>query len=205
MTIKYLPILLLISAIHSQDVNQTSKIKSSTFRGTPCDDTEYRNSNGTPNWKNYGRFLSECDSLSTTYFDAEFAEMDRVKQREQATKDSLEQIEIASMDIDAELDMDAMWDNTIWQEIEEIGETIYGEVEQVTSVAGVRGAEAEDEALNHLYYRRSMKGIAMIDLQKAYGKLKIKRGQLIKINPKHPKLKNVDNLLSQLQIKINKS
>tara|TARA_R110002073_G_scaffold78122_2_gene188556 strand:- start:391 stop:687 length:297 start_codon:yes stop_codon:yes gene_type:complete len=98
-----------------------------------------------------------------------------------------------------------MWDNTIWQEIEEIGETIYGEVEQVTSVAGVRGAEAEDEALNHLYYRRSMKGIAMIDLQKAYGKLKIKRGQLIKINPKHPKLKNVDNLLSQLQIKINKS
>ena len=205
MTIKYLPILLLISVIHSQDVNQTSKIKSSTFKGTPCDDTEYRNSNGTPNWKNYGRFLSECDSLSTTYFDAEFAEMDKVKRREQATKDSLEQIEIASMDIDAELDMDAMWDNTIWQEIEEIGETIYGEVEQVTSVAGVRGAEAEDEALNHLYYRRSMKGIAMIDLQKAYGKLKIKRGQLIKINPKHPKLKNVDNLLSQLQIKINKS
>ena len=140
MTIKYLPILLLISAIHSQDVNQTSKIKSSTFRGTPCDDTEYRNSNGTPNWKNYGRFLSECDSLSTTYFDAEFAEMDKVKRIEQAIKDSLEQIEIASMDIDAELDMDAMWDNTIWQEIEEIGETIYGEVEQVTSVAGVRGA-----------------------------------------------------------------
>ena len=75
---------------------------------------------------------------------------------EQAIKDSLEQIEIASMDIDAELDMDAMWDNTIWQEIEEIGETIYGEVEQVTSVAGVRGAEAEDEALGYLYYRRSI-------------------------------------------------
>ena len=121
MTIKYLPILLLISVIHSQDVNQTSKIKSSTFKGTPCDDTEYRNSNGSPNWKNYGRFLSECDSLSTTYFDAEFAEMDKVKRIEQAIKDSLEQIEIASMDIDAELDMDAMWDNTIWQEIEEIG------------------------------------------------------------------------------------
>ena len=202
MTIKYLPILLLISVIHSQDVNQTSKIKSSTFRGTPCDDTEYRNSNGTPNWKNYGRFLSECDSLSTTYFDAEFAEMDKVKQREQATKDSLEQIEIASMDIDAELDMDAMWDNTIWQEIEEVGETIYGEVEQVTSVAGVRGAEAEDEALNHLYYRRSMRGIAMIDLQKAYGKLMNTKDRLEKSNPKHPKLKKINDLLSQLRIKI---
>ena len=204
MTIKYLPILLLISVIHSQDVNQTSKIKSSTFRGTPCDDTEYRNSNGTPNWKNYGRFLSECDSLSTTYFDAEFAEMDKVKQREQATKDSLEQIEIASMDIDAELDMDAMWDNTIWQEIEEIGETIYGEVEQVTSVAGVRGAEAEDEALSYLYYRRSMRGIAMIDLQKAYGKLSIKRDIILDTNPENPKLDKINSLLYQLQIKINK-
>ena len=205
MTIKYLPILLLISVIHSQDVNQTSKIKSSTFRGTPCDDTEYRNSNGTPNWKNYGRFLSECDSLSTTYFDAEFAEMDKVKRREQATKDSLEQIEIASMDIDAELDMDAMWDNTIWQEIEEVGETIYGEVEQVTSVAGVRGAEAEDEALALLYYRRSMRGIAMIDLQKAYGRLQNTRDELMKANPKHPKLDKINNLISQLKIKINKS
>ena len=198
---RYLP-LLFVSVIIGQDVNRVSDIKSSTFQGTECDDTEYRNSNGTPNWKNYGRFLSECDSLSTTYFDAEFAEMDRVKQREQATKDSLEQIEIASMDIDAELDMDAMWDNTIWQEIEEIGETIYGEVEQVTSVAGVRGAEAEDEALNHLYYRRSMRGIAMIDLQKAYGKLMNTKDRLEKSNPKHPKLNKINDLLSQLRIKI---
>jgi|TARA_R110002012_G_C11565018_1_gene603768 hypothetical protein len=201
---RYLP-LLFVSVIIGQDVNRVSDIKSSTFQGTECDDTEYRNSNGTPNWKNYGRWLSECDSMSTTFYDNEFVLRDKERRKEKAIQDSLEQIEIASMDIDAELDMDAMWDNTIWQEIEEIGETIYGEVEQVTSVAGVRGAEAEDEALNHLYYRRSMKGIAMIDLQKAYGKLKIKRGQLIKINPKHPKLKNVDNLLSQLQIKINKS
>mgnify|MGYP003654010002 CR=1 FL=1 len=120
MTIKYLPILLLISAIHSQDVNQTSKIKSSTFRGTPCDDTEYRNSNGTPNWKNYGRFLSECDSLSTTYFDAEFAEMDRVKQREQATKDSLEQIEIASMDIDVFVELKQKMKHWLFYIIDEV-------------------------------------------------------------------------------------
>ena len=59
----------------------------SSFRGKPCDDTEHRNYSGLPNWKNYGRFLSECDSLSTTYFDAEFAEMDKVKRIEQAIKD----------------------------------------------------------------------------------------------------------------------
>jgi len=97
-----------------------------------------------------------------------------------------------------------MWENTVWEEIQDVT-TIYGEVEQITAVAGVRGAEAEDEALNHLYYRKSMKGLAMIDLQKAYGKLKIKRDELIKINPQHPKIEKVDNLLSQLQIKINKS
>ena len=42
---------------------------------------------------------------------------------------------------------------------------------QVTSVAGVRGAEAEDEALEHLYYRKSMKGLSQLELQKALGKL----------------------------------
>ena len=57
-----------------------------------------------------------------------------------------------------------MWENTIWNEIEDVADAGY-EVEYVTAVAGVRGAEAEDEALDHLYYRRSMKGIALIDLQ----------------------------------------
>ena len=198
---RYLP-LLFVSVIIGQDVNRVSDIKSSTFQGTECDDTEYRNSNGTPNWKNYGRWLSECDSMSTTFYDNEFVLRDKERRKEKAIQDSLEQIEIASMDIDAELDMDAMWDNTIWQEIEEIGETIYGEVEQVTSVAGVRGAEAEDEALNHLYYRRSMRGIAMIDLQKAYGKLMNTKDRLEKSNPKHPKLNKINDLLSQLRIKI---
>ena len=54
-----------------------------------------------------------------------------------------------------DIDLDALWDNTVWDEIEEINE-VEGEVEQVVTVAGVRGAEAEDEALHHLYYRKSM-------------------------------------------------
>ena len=50
-----------------------------------------------------------------------------------------------------DIDFDALWETTVWEEIEEINE-IEGEVEQVISVAGVRGAEAEDEALEHLYF-----------------------------------------------------
>ena len=71
---------------------------------------------------------------------------------------------------DEDLDLDAMWDNTVWNEIEEVTTKEY-EVEKVTAVAGVRGAEAEDEALHHLYYRQSMKGPSEIELNKALGKL----------------------------------
>ena len=63
---------------------------------------------------------------------------------------------------DVDLDLDALWETTVWEEIEEINE-IEGEVEQVVSVAGVRGAEAEDEALEHLYYRKSMSGLSEIE------------------------------------------
>ena len=71
---------------------------------------------------------------------------------------------------DEELDLDAMWDNTVWNEIEDVADAGY-EVEKVTAVAGVRGAEAEDEALHHLYYRQSMKGPSKVELNKALGKL----------------------------------
>ena len=76
-----------------------------------------------------------------------------------------------------DFDLDALWETTVWEEIEEINE-IEGEVEQVVSVAGVRGAEAEDEALEHLYYRKSMKGLSQIELQKALGKLIKKRSMV---------------------------
>jgi hypothetical protein len=175
------------------------------WRGRPCDDTEHRNYSGLPNWKNYGEWLSECDSLASAWEDSTFAIVLKERHRKQAIEDSLREIEIANIDLDAEFDMDAMWDNTIWVEITEIGEEYVGEVEQITATAGVRGAEAEDEALHHLYYRRSMKGIALIDLNKAYGKLQIQKDKLMEKNPNHPKLKKINNLLSQLKIKIKSS
>ena len=80
---------------------------------------------------------------------------------------------------DVELDLDAMWENTVWNEIQDVVDAGY-EVDRVTAVAGVRGAEAEDEALKLLYYRRSMKGLSRLQLRKALGKLINKRSELVK-------------------------
>ena len=80
---------------------------------------------------------------------------------------------------DIELDLDAMWENTIWEEIQDVVSVGY-EVEKISAVAGVRGAEAEDEALALLYYRKSMKGLTELELRKALGKLLNKRSKLRK-------------------------
>ena len=206
---KYLP-LLFVSVIYSQvdeqvlidnDIQRVSEFKRDVAYGQDCDDTEYRDYKGSPAWKGYGGWLSECDSIRSVNLDKEFTERSKKRAQEKAIQDS---IDMASID-EIDLDLDAMWENTVWEEIQDIADAEVYETEQITAVAGVRGAEAEDEALDHLYYRRSMKGLAIMDLQKAYGKLKIKRDELIKINPQHPKIEKVDNLLSQLQIKINKS
>jgi hypothetical protein len=182
---------------YSQDVQRTSEIKRDVAYGQDCDDTEYRNEWGTPNWKNYGLWLSECDSIRTVNLDREFAERDRIKKLEKAKQDSIEMIEMESID----LDLDAMWENTVWEEIQEIGEEVIYETEYITAVAGVRGAEAEDEALEHLYYRRSMKGLAKLDIQKALGKLIIRRE---KMSDDHKDAKKIDGYISQLKLKLKK-
>ena len=199
---KYLALLLLISVTYSQDIKRTSDFKRGKAHGQDCDETEYRDYKGSPAWKGYGGWISECDSIRTVNLDREFAERDKIRQREQAIQDSIDMKE-ALAEID-NLDLDAMWENTVWEEIQDVT-TIYGEVEQITAVAGVRGAEAEDEALNHLYYRKSMKGLALIDLQKAYGRLMIKREKIIEQNPNNPKIKKIDSLISQLEVRINKN
>jgi hypothetical protein len=91
-----------------------------------------------------------------------------------------------------------MWDNTVWNEITDIADAEGYEVENITAVAGVRGAEAEDEALELLYYRRSMKGLSKLDLQKALGKLIIKREKMSDDSD----TEKIDNYIYQLKIKI---
>ena len=98
-----------------------------------------------------------------------------------------------------DIDLDALWETTIWEEIEEINE-IEGEVEQVIAVAGVRGAEAEDEALEHLYYRKSMKGLSQLELQKALGKLLKKRS----ITKDPIALQKINGYINQIERKLKK-
>ena len=100
---------------------------------------------------------------------------------------------------DVELDLDAMWENTVWEEIQDVVSVGY-EVEKVTAVAGVRGAEAEDEALALLYYRKSMKGLTELELRKALGKLLNKRFMLRKQGTEVPA--EIDKYILVLRNKI---
>ncbi len=184
-----------IQLSYSQDVNRVSEFKTSIFQGRECDDTQYRDSNGSPAWKNYGGWLSECDSLESTYQDSVFA----VKRKKQQEKERLEREQMLAEPLD-DLDLDAMWENTVWEEIVDIAESEAYEVETITAVAGVRGAEAEDEALNLLYYRKSMKGLSELQLRTALGKLLIKRSKLQKQGTEVPE--EIDKYILVLQNKI---
>jgi len=107
----------------------------------------------------------------------------------------------AQDDDDLDLD-DAMWDNTIWNEIEEVADAEIHKVQGITEVAGVRGAEAEDEALHHLYYRQSMKGPSKIALNKALGKLLNTLTALKKKDPEHEKIPEVTHYVIQIYKKL---
>ena len=188
---KFLLYILLSSTLLSQE-------RTASFRGRPCDDTEVRGYSGLPAWKNYGEWLSECDSLEDAWEDSIFAAISLEKKFREAEEKRIRDEEIANMDFDVELDMDAMWDNTVWNEITDIAESKGYEVENITATAGVRGAEAEDEALALLYYRRSMKGLSKLDLQRALGKLIIKRQKISDDSA----TKKIDSYIYQLKIKL---
>ena len=49
------------------------------------------------------------------------------------------------------------WDEIIWEEILDVKKEEIQEVDNITATAGVRGKESEDEILNYLYYRKSMR------------------------------------------------
>jgi hypothetical protein len=141
--------------------------------------------------------LSECDSLSDTYHDSVFAVQRAKKDRQKAIQDS---IDMASVE-DIDFDLDAMWENTVWEEIQDVADAEVYETEYITAVAGVRGAEAEDEALEHLYYRRSMKGLSKLQIQKALGKLIIRRE---KMSDDDSDAKKIDGYIVQLKNKLKK-
>ena len=101
-------------------------------------------------------------------------------------------------DIDFDLDIDAMFEQAVWEEIQEVT-TVYYETEKITATAGVRGAEAEDEALALLYYRKSMRGLSKLDIQKALGKLIIRREQMSNDNSD---VQKIDSYIVHLKNKL---
>lgn len=67
-----------------------------------------------------------------------------------------------------------IWLNTVWKSIDEVTTTKESyEVEKITTVAGVRGVEAEDEATAHLYYRGRIEAPDRTQLQDAIKRLEI--------------------------------
>ena len=75
-------------------------------------------------------------------------------------------------------------------------------MEQVITVAGVRGAEAEDEALHHLYYRKSMKGPNKMEMQAALGKLLNTLAKLQEKDTGHVKIPEIQHYVIQIYLKL---
>ena len=63
-------------------------------------------------------------------------------------------------------------------------------------------AEAEDEALHHLYYRQSMKGPSKVELNKALGKLINTLTSLKEKDPSHAKIPEVTHYVIQIYKKL---
>jgi len=78
------------------------------WRGRPCDDTEVRGYSGLPAWKNYGEWLSECDSLADAYEDSTFAIILEERHSKKLEEDRKRQEEIDNIDIDAEFDINSV-------------------------------------------------------------------------------------------------
>ena len=55
----------------NKDITRTSEFKRDVAYGQDCDDTEYRDYKGSPAWKGYGGWLSECDSIRSVNIDRE--------------------------------------------------------------------------------------------------------------------------------------
>ena len=100
------------------------------------------------------------------------------------------------------LDLDAIWETVVWEEIEEIT-TVVGEVEQVITVAGVRGAEAEDEILTYVYYRKSMKGLTRLQLNIALAKLLNKKAKLLSEDSNNVSIEKINEYIAQIRKKLN--
>ena len=77
-------------------------------------------------------------------------------------------------------DFDDEWLNTVWTQVDDIVKSEEHKLQETVTVAGVRGAEAEDAILDKLYYRGAKRYPSQDKLNKAIETLK----KAIASNPK---------------------
>ena len=68
--------------------------------------------------------------------------------------------------------VDEEWLNTIWTQVDDMVEQEEYKLQETVTVAGVRGAEAEDQILDKLYYKGAKRYPSQEKLRKAIDTLK---------------------------------
>ena len=79
-------------------------------------------------------------------------------------------------------DLDEEWLNTVWTQVDDMVKQESLELQKTVTVAGVRGAEAEDSILDKLYYKGAKRYPSQDKLKKAVDSLKQSLGK----NPSGP-------------------
>ena len=87
------------------------------------------------------------------------------------------------------------WANTVWKKVGNLTkEKRSFQVEKATTVAGVRGAEAEDNVLKQLYYRGKGQYPTRLELKNAVEMLE----QIIKSEPEAPNVHETKFYIAQI-------
>lgn len=96
--------------------------------------------------------------------------------------------------------IDEEWLNTIWTQVDDIVKTEEHKLQETVTVAGVRGAEAEDAILDKLYYRGAKRYPSQDKLKKAIETLR----QALADNPKSEKAPMQTYFIAQCYEKLGK-
>lgn len=90
----------------------------------------------------------------------------------QDSQDTSTQATSADAAVAADEDIDEEWLNTVWTQVDDVVKTEEAKLQETVTVAGVRGAEAEDAILDKLYYKGAKRYPSQDKLLKAIETLK---------------------------------
>ena len=108
--------------------------------------------------------------------------------------------EAAKTDDKAKKDADGKWANTVWKKVNNLTkEKRSFQVEKATTVAGVRGSEAEDRMMKQLYYRGGGKSPSRLELMNAIEILE----SSIKASPNDPSVAESKYFIGQCYEQLN--